>query len=283
MLYYIILISKTWRYFPPFTGMLALIFILGGIAGCQPRASEVYYPNKIGQVPKIYDNVTLPVGIYLLSFESLPDLNSRLDNRQAQNLMEEVNLIWAKAGIRWHIEFIKYKYINARIVSRLDGRRAFREGVERVADTIDTDTRGYNIWKVGIIHKLPISASGYYARKKGMVFYGEINKNGERLPVVLAHELGHSLGLDHVNDPNNLMYGGKGKDPSKMKNLEAWQIAIVKRHIMSKAKPDTRKKNMNLGQRKVRRIPQNDGIPYSRKRKLRKRREWGGYINSPRY
>jgi hypothetical protein len=45
----------------------------------------------------------------------------------------------------------------------------------------------------------------------------------ERVPIALAHEIGHACGLDHVDDPSNLMMQGKETD-----GLYDWQIAGIR-------------------------------------------------------
>ena len=102
--------------------------------------------------------------------------------------------------------------------------RKFRNAI---ADLIPANSSD-RLWRVYLVHQFPVSGSAVYIIEKGAVLYGELNKFGERYPVVLAHELGHSLSLRHVPFPDNLMYGGGQKDPEKTQKLRPIQIKRAK-------------------------------------------------------
>jgi hypothetical protein len=63
------------------------------------------------------------------------------------------------------------------------------------------------------------------------VFYAKHGPKGLQTPAVLAHELGHSLGLPHTifEKDNNLMMGsGAGRIPTRVKPITESQIKIAR-------------------------------------------------------
>ncbi len=171
--------------------------------------------------------LTLPVRVHLMSFEAAETLNSTFEAPQVERLFTDVNALWKQWGIEWQLESIVYTRVSAAQFPSIaidEGRKSFREKLVAISPKIGQK----RLWQVCLIRRFPIPASGVYLRETGTVFYGELNKHGESQPVVLAHELGHSLGLDHVPDASNLMQGGSSKNPSLTTNLDAVQIRAAK-------------------------------------------------------
>ncbi|SLM32702.1 Putative peptidase M10, metallopeptidase [Desulfamplus magnetovallimortis] len=187
--------------------------------------NSVNVPHKSYQKamhnPKILE---LPVSVYLLDFAGEKKLNSRYSHGDVKRLFEEVNYIWLKWNIKWNIESIESITIGKERFKFPDNgfkkRREFRNAVARVIP----DSMDKNRWRVYFVDQFPVNGSAVYIAEKRAVLYGELNKHGERHPVILAHEFGHSLGLQHVKFKNNLMYAGPGKDPERSQNLMPWQI-----------------------------------------------------------
>lgn len=165
----------------------------------------------------------LSVRVYGLTFDAAPDMNSTYEEEDVAALFEEVNSIWSRYGIEWAPEPLERIRITEAAFPQVTGAetgpifrrqlaRAFKPGPET------------GIWHVALIRQFPVPASGLYIPRRGTVFYAELNRHGVRSPVVLAHELGHALGLKHVEDEDNLMYGGREKDPDRVLNLSPAQV-----------------------------------------------------------
>ena len=96
---------------------------------------------------------------------------------------------------------------------------------------------GFN---VAILEDLGKSIGGVFIpQQDGLVFFAKHGPKGEQVPAVLAHELGHSLGLPHTvfEKDNNLMMGsGPGRVPTRVKPITESQIRIA-RHFASFSKP----------------------------------------------
>jgi len=178
------------------------------------------------------ETIRLPVKVYLLSFDAEPKLNSTFGEREVSRLFSEVNAVWGKWGIEWVAESVSILVVDSSEfhgVSANETKRGFRNKMAAIAPA----EPGPGIWQVAILRQFPVLASGVYIPEKNMVLYGELNKNGEYFPVVLAHEFGHSLGLKHEKSKENLMYGGQSKDPGQTLSLNTQQIDQAK--AMAKA------------------------------------------------
>ncbi len=170
------------------------------------------------------DVMTLQVDVFLLEFWGYPHLSAEYGERELEELFAEVNAIWAQAGIQWNlasVERVDLREADFEIPTR--GFMRPREFRNAVATVIPEDPSAGR-WPVYFVRQFPVPGSGVYLVELGTVLYGELNQHGVRRPVVLAHELGHSLGLPHVPQPDNLMYGGRDRNPELTQNLNPRQI-----------------------------------------------------------
>lgn len=168
--------------------------------------------------------MTLPVSVVRLSFEGNADLSGQSDYAEVERLFKEVNAVWSRWGITWEVSSIETKTVSAAdFITPANGFASPREFRDAAAELIPAPS-GDRRWRVYIMRQFPIAGSSVYLVEKSTVLYGELNKEGDRYPVILAHELGHSLGLRHVPMAGNLMYAGPGKTPSTDLKLTPMQI-----------------------------------------------------------
>lgn len=120
-------------------------------------------------------------------------------NKEASNLNAEVVAINAKS-----------KELNALLDER-----------NKAAASYNQTVRGYN-QKYG--HGLEFDQAEYVSGEKNPLVFnsannGQINvyefTNKTDLSIALAHELGHALGMDHVENPKSIMYYTSGADAQR--------------------------------------------------------------------
>ena len=177
--------------------------------GPQPPAELAEQPATPPTTPP---PTALLLRLHVVQSTELDALNARLTDQEAQGLIAAVNQAWFPAGIVWILES----------VVREDARSesAFREALINQAlspvkvlptvlapDNLDTD-----IWNVFMIRDFGPTLGGAYLPVHKVVVAAEIDPRGQRdvtgdMAHILAHELGHSLGLAHVpcTEAGNLM------------------------------------------------------------------------------
>jgi len=199
--------------------LIAMLLPMGASAELDSVDSKKVEQGKVGAGVR-----KLPVSVYLLTFSDQAQLSAQYSAQDVAKLFDEVNAIWSKSGITWSVDSVTtvpvagndFKIPTAGFANP----RAFRDAVAGLIPDATSTGR----WRVYLVRQFPINGSAVYIIEKGAVLYGELNKFGARQPVILAHELGHSLGLQHVSMSDNLMYAGPEKSPELTLMLDPQQI-----------------------------------------------------------
>lgn len=147
--------------------------------------------------------LTLPVRVHLMRSQTHDRLQTTLTDGDARAVFEEVNSIWAQAGIRFELGAIA-------TLQALDLpiKRWFVRDRDWVKSTIPTSS--FSPDAIDVCFVKDMGPNGFFYGEPVVVCenpdYTKV-KNGAKNPVarVTAHELGHVLGLQHRQDHTNLM------------------------------------------------------------------------------
>lgn len=156
--------------------------------------------------------IELAVRMHLVQSDVLEALNVGLSDAEVTDLMIAVNEVWAQAGVIWRLESIVRE--DARNEALFDSAKTDPTVslFSVLTSVLPPDNLGRDIWNVFMIRAFGGGVGGVYLGIDGVVVSAEIDPTGQRdiggsMSRILAHELGHSLGLDHVPCTNqgNLM------------------------------------------------------------------------------
>lgn len=153
--------------------------------------------------------ISIPFTVFLTTFPSDSAANSTFDKNDIFKLFAEVNEIWKGGGIQCDvnlIENLKISLQSNQTFSSLQDRGALR----KVLLEISPKGLPERMWKVVIVNSFPVLGAGVYLPETKTIFYSETSRGGKNRAVNLAHEIGHSLGLVHVNKMENLMHPRHG-------------------------------------------------------------------------
>jgi len=176
------------------------------------------------QDPQIED-ISLPVRVHLVRSTVHPRLQASLQASDVRAIFDEVNKIWAQAGIRFEVESLGE--VEALPVAPKKWFERDRNWVKAAIPTASFATMAIDICFVremgpnGFFYGEPVvvSENPEFTKVKG----------GAANPVarVTAHELGHVLGLQHRQDHVNLMASGRnGVSMNSAEIKEARQKAL---------------------------------------------------------
>jgi len=127
-----------------------------------------------------------------------------------------VNELWDCARIRWRVVSIQKRSIDTRIATEmatLSKKRELRRLFGQILSTEPPVIRE-RIWEVCLLSHFPVPSWGVYLPETQIVFAAELSRRSKPNAVTLAHEMGHMLGLQHVDYDGNLM------NPNSLQNLQ---------------------------------------------------------------
>jgi uncharacterized protein YoaH (UPF0181 family) len=167
----------------------------------------------------------------------LAPVHSTLDNREVTLLVERVNEIWGQAGIVWQIEMISREFAQSEdeVEQVMWSGWAFSTAV--IAAILPEDRLFEEGWDAFVLHDLASTgaAPGVYLAFIPAAVSSEVDPAGLNDPGrILAHELGHSLTLLHVEctAEGNLM--APGCDSGDRIRLSAQQIERARTHAKTR-------------------------------------------------
>ncbi len=172
-------------------------------------------PTTADQIEINFDPINLDVRIFLMESPASPGLTATVNENEVKKLMEGVNEVWEQANIQWEIERIQ-------IIDALNGedyermlRGEIRLTTSLLLSVIPDGVIKSDSWDIFLINELTGGIGGVYLSQITSVIQPETDPLGVSglqggLTRILAHELGHSLTLNHVDctSQGNLMAAG---------------------------------------------------------------------------
>jgi hypothetical protein len=148
------------------------------------------------------DPPVLNVRVHLLESEFAP-LSTTLTDQEVEQLLASVNAIWQQAGITWELEsIVRERAVNAADYERLLSGDLSPSG-PGIASVLPPGSVTTDRWDVFYLRDLGGIAGGVYLPPLTAIVVAELDPTGSRditgsVARILAHELGHSLALQHV-------------------------------------------------------------------------------------
>ena len=187
-----------------------------------------------GPVARQPEAIELAVRVHLVQSDQLDALNVRLSETEVAQLMTAVNETWAQAGIVWSVESIVREDARNEFLFRRALTDPTVSPISVLTSVLTSENLGHDIWNVFMIRDFGGGVGGVYLGIEGVVVSTEIDPGGLRdidggMARILAHELGHSMGLVHVPcmAQGNLMAAGCTLGSRTF--LDATQITGVRR------------------------------------------------------
>jgi hypothetical protein len=123
----------------------------------------------------------------------------------AQKVVDGVNKIWGQCGLQVKMERYQTVAPSALSHQKLNYHLSSMDELDRIRSAFDDKKDLVVINTGGWDHKKMGSANAWTAMPgdapAGAVIEGPVARNSQ----IIAHELGHYLGLDHVSDPTDMM------------------------------------------------------------------------------
>ncbi len=195
------------------------------LAACGDAAPTSPEPDEGGAIQ-------LEVRFHLLQSSVLDALDVTLTDEEVGQLVQSLNEVWAQAGVVWQIEqIVREPALNPDVFRQvLNDATGSSSGL--VAEVLPDENVRPDIWNVFLVRTFGGGLGGVYFQTHRAVVAAELDPLGNRdlrggTARILAHELGHSLGLDHVacTAAGNLMAAGCRQGTRTRLNAVQIQIA----------------------------------------------------------
>ena len=170
--------------------LMGIALILGA---CSDSAGPTEQPEAI----------ELAVRLHLVQSDQLDELNVRLSDPEVAELMTAVNETWAQAGLIWSVESIVREDARNESLFRAALTDPTVSPISVLTSVLTSENLRLDIWNVFMIRDFGGGLGGVYLGIERLVVSTEIDPLGQRdiaegMARILAHELGHSLGLFHA-------------------------------------------------------------------------------------
>ena len=175
--------------------------------------------------------IHLEMRLHLLQSSELEALDATLTDDEVGEVIQAVNEVWSQAGVVWQIEqIVREPALNPDFFRQVLND-PFGNPASAVAAVLPKENIRPDIWNVFLIRDFGGALGGVYLLRDRVVVAAELDPTGNRdlsggTARILAHELGHSLGLEHVPciATGNLMAAGCPRGTRT--RLEPFQIQI---------------------------------------------------------
>lgn len=193
-------------------------------------------PRELISAPTDNESITLRVRIHRFRTANEPRLNCSMSDDDIREQMKAVNETWKQASIIWSIESIQNMTPQMPEAFAL----ALSQNREKIAPALIANTQRENLlangFNIVIAENFEKTIGGVFIPKPdGVVYFATRGPKGLQTPAVLAHELGHALGLPHTifEKNNNLMMGaGSGRIPTRIKPITDSQATIARTYAV---------------------------------------------------
>ena len=166
-----------------------------------PRDEDQQGPSNNSEV------LVLPLSVYALTSDTTTALDNGHTDAELHAMIGQVNQIWAQANIRFDLQ----------VIQRLpaQGEDAFAELMDQggrdaqvLRGLFDRSQLPSEGWSMVLVDDMGAMAPGVYFCDQQVLVSGRVfGRQSRQVPAnVIAHELGHALGLDHAcGEGENLM------------------------------------------------------------------------------